>query len=275
MRIINILKEDEIVKLVFELDDGLLIENCYLPGKFVCLSSQAGCLLNCKFCYTGKCGFARNLTSEELIKQIELTYELSPIPRFETLSFSGMGEPLLNLDNVILAMKYIKENYDCCIAISTTGIVDKFDTLFGCGIDFALDLSLHASSDAVRNKLMPINKKYGVARVIDEVFKWVSTRNMPWFFVDYMLLKGVNDSEEDLQCLIELLKGRNAVVELKYYNVKGEDGMFEPSDEMKLKHFRHMLLKNGIGVHLEKSKGQNIGAGCGQMVWESRKDKID
>ena len=257
-------------KIALELHDGVRIETAFHHPQWLCVSSQAGCPLACSFCETGVHGLRRNLTSEEILAQVaEATgygrAETGTSDDFQTISFSGMGEPLLNLKEVAAAMRTLHARTSSTLHLSTLGILPRLPELFALDVPFALDLSLHATTDEVRDKLIPVNQRYPIAPLLDTLFE-LNARRGALLTICYLLFDGVNDTDEDLLRLIALLKGRRVWVELKRYNPISRDSL-RPSRPERFVAFRDTLTAAGLPAYVFGNEGLAINAGCGQLVW--------
>ena len=268
--------KDGSVKNLFRLKDGNHIETVLIPEKThytLCISTQVGCAQGCKFCLTSKAGFVRNLTSGEIIAEVrDQIQEINKTPgdsiKFTNIVFMGMGEPLANYTNVINALNIIADRdmglsfSNRRITISTAGILPKF-------LDLARDtkvnlaVSLNAADNKTRSMVMPVNKKYPVEELIKECrkFNLASKRKITF---EYILIKGVNDSENDARHLIKLLHPVRAKVNLIPFNENKYTDFLRP-DESKIKAFNNILQKNGLVSTVRHSKGQDISAACGQL----------
>jgi len=269
-------KEDgDTKKAIIVLKDGNKIESVLMKhiGKrnTVCVSSQVGCPMGCVFCATGSMGFERNLTVEEIVNQVLFFARLlkTKNQRVSNVVFMGMGEPFLNYDNVLNAIRVLndKEGLDIGarkISISTCGIVTGIKKLAKENIQVNLALSLHAPDNNLRSKLMPVNKKYPLEKVmcaIDEYIKKTSRQVM----FEYLLLKGINDSKEHAKELAKLLYKPLHFVNLIIYNPADKEGM-EPSDPKTIKEFKEVLEKSGVPVSQRYRFGGEIKAACGQLA---------
>ncbi|MFH1777650.1 MAG: 23S rRNA (adenine(2503)-C(2))-methyltransferase RlmN [Candidatus Omnitrophota bacterium] len=260
---------DRTEKMVFSLLDGKLIETVFIPSihrNTICLSTQVGCPLDCKFCATAKGGFERNLTTGEIIEQI-LQIE-SKHDRINNIVFMGMGEALLNYENVLKAVRIINHNQGLNIAarkitISTCGIVPAIYKLSNERLQIELSISLHAADNKLRTKLMPINKKYPLKELI-KAGKIFSRRTKRIITFEYILIKGVNDSELLADKLIKLVKGFDCKVNLIAYNPV-EKTRFKAPQAKTVENFSLILKMAGIKVFLRRPRGQDIQAGCGQL----------
>jgi 23S rRNA (adenine2503-C2)-methyltransferase len=262
---------DGTIKWVLELADGQHIETVSIPEEnrsTICVSSQVGCALDCSFCSTAQQGFNRNLTSAEIIGQVWLaTRELGRPPT--NIVLMGMGEPLANFDNVVRAMELMQEDLAYMISkvrvtISTSGIVPALERL-GEVSDVSLAVSLHAPDNALRDRLVPINRKYPLEQLIPACKAYVSKdkrRKITW---EYVMLDGVNDSIAHAKALIRLLEGVPSKVNLIPFNpFPGTGYKTSPADQVEA--FRQRLKRAGIMAMTRKTRGDDIDAACGQLV---------
>ncbi|MDA3054805.1 MULTISPECIES: 23S rRNA (adenine(2503)-C(2))-methyltransferase RlmN [unclassified Campylobacter] len=281
-------------KYLFELKDGKTIESVLLPmkdevadenGKIsrharytICVSSQVGCKMGCAFCLTAKGGFVRNLTAGEIIGQILYIKIANQIPyeRRVNVVYMGMGEPLDNLANVSKAVQILKENDGLAIAprrqtISTSGLATQIKKLGEMDLGVLLAISLHAVTDELRAKLMPINKAYNIASVMDAVRNFpIDMRKRVMF--EYLVMGGVNDSINDAKTLVKLLHGIKAKVNLIYFNPHEGSPYLRPSTENMVK-FQDYLSAHGVTCTIRQSKGLDISAACGQLKERSKNDR--
>jgi len=267
-------KIDGSVKFLFRLSDGKHIEAVMLnDGRryTACISSQVGCRMGCTFCSTAKLGLERNLTMGEIIKQVQRLneYLAESDASLSNLVFMGMGEPLDNLDNVKKALDVLldDEGYGFShkkITVSTCGVADKIEELFKMDTPVNLAVSLNSPDQEKRKSVMPIANKFSLNTLID-VLKKLPVQKRKSITIEYVLLKGVNDSLEDAKKLSILLKGLdNVKINLINYNTGGEAGYEPPSEKDTLK-FQEYLIKNKIGVFIRKSLGSDIEGACGQL----------
>ena len=265
---------DGTTKTAWKLYDGEIIESVLIPGnqKFtVCVSSQVGCKLGCKFCATGTLGFKRNLTYGEIFNQVtaaKMAAEAQGFP-LSNIVFMGMGEPMLNYDNVLAAIERITAEDGLAmspyrITVSTAGIPDKIRQLADDGVRFNLAVSLHAAKENVRTSLMPINKAYSLKEVADSLKYFVKkTGTRPTF--EYLLLKDINDSLEDAKALAFYCRQFPIKINLiEYNNVEGSG--FQHSPDKKRDEFVKYLENCNMVVNIRRSKGKDIDAACGQLA---------
>lgn len=257
-------------KLLLKLADGELVE-CVLmrePGRrTVCISTQVGCGMGCVFCASGLLGVKRNLTPAEIFEQVlvlhRLTDQEEPITNVVVM---GIGEPLANFDNLMLALKFLTEEFGLGarrITVSTVGLPSKIREFARCGQQFNLAVSLHAPNDALRTEIVPVNKGTGLQEILAaaEVFFAETGRRISY---EYVLLSGVNDQPEHAEELSQLLRGRNAHVNLIPMNGVTELALTAPTPPMTHR-FAGVLEARGIQVTVRKRKGADIDAACGQL----------
>ncbi len=266
-------------KYLFRLDDGEYTECVLIPSlsRFtLCISSQVGCAQACSFCLTAKGGFKRNLTTGEIVAQVrdildDLPKKEGAAPTekaFQSIVFMGMGEPLANLPNISAALEIIT-NSDFGlkfsarkITISTSGMVNRFEELAET-TNVNLAVSLNATDNKTRSMLMPINKTFPIEDLIAACKKIPMTKREKITF-EYILMKGINDSEQHAYELVELLANVKAKINLIPFNeFPGCD--FKRPDDSVIKDFLQILLDNGYTAIIRKSKGQDISAACGQL----------
>jgi len=275
--------EDGTEKFLFALEDGESIESVLIPDKdrlTLCISSQVGCAMGCLFCLTGTLGFKRNLKAYEIVDQCISVSRIITPEKLTNIVFMGMGEPLANFDEVVDSlwrmadlMKISKRR----ITLSTSGIVPKILELGGVGQSGGgtrtsprlkaprvnLAISLNATTDKVRNRLMPINTQYPIASLLDACRRFpLEPRRRITF--EYVMLSGINDSTTDAKRLITLLKGIPCKVNLIPFNPYHGGDFGRPSDK-KVLMFQQILLDAHITALIRKSKGQDILAACGQL----------
>jgi 23S rRNA (adenine2503-C2)-methyltransferase len=234
----------------------------------VCVSSQVGCPLGCLFCATGKMGLKRNLTSDEIVEQVVFfdRYLKSENQKVTNVTFMGMGEPFLNYENVWKAVEIFNDykyfNIGVrSISISTSGIIEGIKRLSDEKLHVNLAISLHAPNDKLRSSLMPINKKYPLKEVLEEVEKYVEKTNRKVMF-EYVLIKGVNDSDEEAKELAKIMDRKLYFVNLILYN---ETGIYKASDTKRVEAFRAILEKLKIRYTQRYRFGDDIQAACGQF----------
>ncbi|MFT3784384.1 MAG: 23S rRNA (adenine(2503)-C(2))-methyltransferase RlmN [Nibricoccus sp.] len=271
--------EDGTTKLLLRLHDNRTVESVLMPDyrddrAAGCISSQVGCAMGCDFCATTKTGFERNLTGGEMVEQfIALRREaLAAGRRLQTIVFMGMGEPMLNLSNVIAAIRRIADNNLGSlgwrqVTVSTVGIVPGIDSLTAASLNVNLAVSLHAPDDATREKLIPSSKRFGIAEIMAAADRFQASTGRP-MIIQYCLLKGVNDTPAQANQLAEILAGRRMHVNLLHYNSTGpglRGVLYEPTSREFADEFVTILRKRGIVAHFRRSRGRDIDAACGQL----------
>lgn len=268
---------DNTVKYLYVLNDGKYIESVlmkYHHGYSMCISTQAGCKMNCSFCATGKGGFERNLLPSEMLSQIQ-TAQLDNNIRISNIVLMGMGEPLDNYDNVLRFLKLVSSEDGMNIgmrhiSLSTCGIVDKIYELMQEKLQLTLSISLHAPNDEIRNKLMPINKKWGIDELLTACKEYIEHTGRRISF-EYAMIDGVNDS---IQCANELasrLRGMICHVNLIPVN-SIENSHYQKSSKERLYKFIEILEKNGITATIRRTLGSDISASCGQLKGKHNKE---
>jgi 23S rRNA (adenine2503-C2)-methyltransferase len=253
------------------------VEAVFIPETrrgTLCISTQAGCTLACRFCSTGRQGFNRNLSAAEIIGQLWLANrELGAAPGGErvisNVVLMGMGEPLLNFDNTVSALKLMTDDdaYGLSrrrVTLSTSGIVPMIDRL-GEECPVALAVSLHAPNDALRDKLMPINLQYPLAELLSACRRYLARAPRDFITFEYVMLEGVNDSEEHARQLVELVSQVPCKINLIPFNPFPDSG-FERSPRPVIERFSKMLNACGIVTTTRKTRGDDIDAACGQLA---------
>jgi 23S rRNA (adenine2503-C2)-methyltransferase len=266
-------------KWVVRVASGSCVETVYIPQNgrgTLCVSSQAGCALDCSFCSTGKQGFNSDLTAAEVIGQVWIANKSfgtvpAKIDRAVTnVVMMGMGEPLLNFDNVVAAMNIMMDDLGYGISkrkvtLSTSGVAPMIDKL-GEVTDVALALSLHAPNDALRNMLVPINRKYPLSVVLDACKRYIGRLGEKRYLtVEYTLLKGVNDQPEHASELVALLADVPCKINLIPFNPFPHSGYERPSNNA-IRRFQELLQQAGHNVTVRLTRGDDIDAACGQLV---------
>lgn len=270
---------DGTIKFVMELEDGQEIESVWIPEDdraTLCVSSQVGCALECTFCSTGQQGFNRNLKVSEIIGQVwRVSKLLGPfadtnVKPVTNVVMMGMGEPLLNVKNVVPAMQLMLEDYGFGLSkrrvtLSTSGVVPALEKLIG-QIDVALAISLHAPNDELRNEIVPINKKYPIAEFLAASRKYVeNSKAQTKVTVEYVMIDHVNDSTELAHQLAKVLQGTPSKINLIPFNpFPGSD--YGRSSNSRIDRFSKVLMEYGYTVIVRKTRGDDIDAACGQLV---------
>jgi 23S rRNA (adenine2503-C2)-methyltransferase len=273
---------DETRKFLFKFRDNEAVETVYIPDPIedrgaVCISSQVGCTLSCRFCHTGTQKLARNLSPAEIVGQfmaVRDAYKEWPSPKgdtprlLSTIVLMGMGEPLYNYENVAAAMKIVMDNEGIAlsrrrITLSTSGVVPMMDK---CGEDLAVNLavSLHAVRDDLRDELVPLNRKYPIKDLIAACKRYPAASNARRITFEYVMLKGINDSETDARALIHLIAGLPAKVNLIPFN-PWPNSPYETSLPATIKKFATIIQDAGYSSPIRTPRGQDILAACGQL----------
>ena len=260
-------------KLLFRLEDGQLIESVLIPDRdrlTLCVSSQVGCPLACQFCLSGEFGYSRNLQAYEIVDQVLFTQSyLQPSNRRLTnIVMMGIGEPLLNIDNIVEAIHLITHSSGVGlsgkhITVSTAGIVPGINELGKRAGNVNLSVSLNATSDEQRSFIMPINKKYPISMLLESCWQFPLPPRRRITF-EYVLLKGINDTITDARHLVRLLSGLRCKVNLIPFNLY-PGCRFEKPDQRSVIAFQKVLTDHFMSVFIRKSRGKDIMAACGQL----------
>lgn len=282
------ISKDGTRKYLVRIAGGHEVETVYIPEEdrgTLCISSQVGCTLTCSFCHTGTQRLVRNLTASEIVGQILLArddlgeWPIPGAPKNETRLLSnivlmGMGEPLYNFDNVRDAMKIAMDPEGISlsrrrITLSTSGVVPEIAKTaqeIGC----LLAVSFHATTDETRDKLVPINKKWNIATLLDALRSYPKLSNSERITFEYVMLKGVNDSDADARRLIQLIKGIPAKINLIPFN-EWPGSPYQRSDWKRIRAFANIIYKAGYASPIRTPRGEDIMAACGQLKSESQK----
>jgi 23S rRNA (adenine2503-C2)-methyltransferase len=272
---------DGTIKWLFESGAGQAVETVFIPepGRgTLCISSQVGCALDCAFCATGAQGFNRNLESDEIIGQVaHANRNLPPRPNGEpaitNVVFMGMGEPLANYRNLLVALELLLSDYAYGlsrrrITVSTSGIVPQIEKL-GDDCNVSLAVSLHAPNNELRDRLVPINRQHPIAELLDACWRYAAKRANRFITFEYVMLRDVNDSLEHADLLAKLLKDRPAKINLIPFNpFTGNE--FLRSRAADIESFKLRLRGRGLIVTTRKTRGDDIDAACGQLAGRVR-----
>ena len=263
-------------KWLLGMDAGNAVETVYIPEPTrgtLCVSSQIGCGLNCQFCSTGTQGFNRNLSAAEIIGQVWVAAKhLGNVPHHQrkltNVVMMGMGEPLLNFDNVVTAMGVMRDDLGFGLAnkrvtLSTAGLVPMIDKLSESS-DVSLAVSLHAPNDELRTELVPLNRKYPIDELLAACARYAARRPRTTITFEYTMLKGVNDHPEHARQLIKLMRRLPAKVNLIPFN-PFHGTRFERSDEDVIRAFQKILLDADVLTMVRRTRGDDIDAACGQL----------
>lgn len=276
--------KDTTRKFLFRLSDGNLIESVLIPAspalygersdrRTICVSTQVGCAYGCKFCASGLEGFARNLDASEIVQQL-LAVEKQTGERIDNVVFMGMGEPLANLANVVRAIRIINSPWGLeigarHITVSTSGLAPQIRLLADQPLQSRLAISLHGATDEVRDRIMPVNRKYNLTTLLAACDYYASRRKQRIYF-EYILIAGVNDAEEQAHLLAGHARRLGARVNLIPYNkVEGLEWA-RPSGE-KQERFLAILRGHGVVATLRREKGHDIDAACGQLRLQAKR----
>ncbi len=257
--------DDGTVKSLFHTADGRPLEAVlmrYRDGRrSVCVSSQSGCPLTCTFCATGQMTFGRNLSADEILDQ---ALHFRRVEDVDHVVFMGMGEPTMNIDNVLAACERLPDIgvSNRRTAISTVGWVPGIDRLAECEMPVALALSLHAPNDGLRSRLMPVNDRYPLAEILAACGRYIARRRRK-VFVEYVMLDGVNDHPQHARELTKLLDSRAYKVNLIPYN---PTGAYDGSPPEAIERFRAILAEHHLTATVRLTRGRDIAAACGQLA---------
>ena len=263
-------EKDGTRKYLFKLGDGNFIESVlmkYSYGYTICVSSQVGCRMGCRFCASTLNGRVRNLSPGEIADQIMCTQEDAGV-RISNIVMMGIGEPLDNFDNLMVFLENISSKHGLNIGmrhitVSTCGIVDKIRELADRKLQITLSISLHASSDEIRSEIMPINKRHSISELMKACDYYIKMTNRRITF-EYTLISGVNDNISEAEKLYKLLKGKLCHVNLIPVNAVSETG-FKRSDTKSVEKFCRFLEDKGISATVRREMGSDINAACGQL----------
>jgi len=261
-------------KLLFGLSDGARVETVLIPDRerlTVCVSSQAGCGMGCAFCATAGLGLVRNLRTSEILGQVAAAMAAAAPARPTNVVFMGMGEPLANYESLLAALEALTASWGYAfssrrVTVSTVGLVPGIQRLArDSSVNIAI--SLTATTDSVRDRLVPVNRRYPLATLLQ------ACRDLPLpgrkrLFFEYVLLDGVNDSDEDAHRLVRLLRGIPAKVNLIVFNPY-PGASFTPSPRQRTLRFQEIVRAPGLQTNLRESRGQDIQAACGQLAAEA------
>jgi 23S rRNA (adenine2503-C2)-methyltransferase len=263
-------------KWLLGMDAGNAVETVYIPEPTrgtLCVSSQIGCGLNCRFCSTGTQGFNRNLAASEIIGQVwHAARQLGNVThqqrRITNVVMMGMGEPLLNFDNVVKAMSLMRDDLGFGLAskrvtLSTAGVVPMIDKL-GEVADVSLAVSLHAPNDELRTQLVPLNKRWGIDELLDACARYAARKPRATITFEYTLMKGINDTPVLAKQLVKLMRRLPAKVNLIPFN-PFPGTQYERSDETVIRDFQAILLNAGVQAMVRRTRGEDIDAACGQL----------
>jgi 23S rRNA (adenine2503-C2)-methyltransferase len=274
-------------KFLFRLNDESLIETVLIPAspalygsrsdrRTICISTQVGCAYGCKFCASGLEGFSRNLKPNEIVDQI-VAVERETGEKIDNIVFMGMGEPLANLENVMRAIRIINAPWGLGIGarhitISTSGLAPQIRQMADESLQVRLAVSLHGATDAVRGQIMPVNRKYNLKTLLDACAYYVSRKKQRISF-EYILIAGVNDSDEQAHELATHAKRLSAKINLIPYNMVEDLEWSRPSRNRQEK-FLSILRAHGMAATLRREKGHDIDAACGQLRLQTKRKEF-
>jgi len=281
------ISKDGTRKYLLRMGPGIEVECVYIPdvgrAGALCVSSQVGCTLNCTFCHTGTQNLVRNLTTPEIVGQVlAVKDDLEEWPsdaearRLSNIVFMGMGEPLYNLDNVARAIEIISDGEGVSlsrrrITVSTSGVVPQMERL-GEESSAMLAISLHATNDALRDELVPVNRKYPIAALMDACRHYPGASNARRITFEYVMLKDVNDSDAEARALVRLLKGIPAKINLIPFN-PWPGAPYECSSWERIEAFAEIVNRAGYASPIRTPRGRDIAAACGQLKSDSVKKR--
>ncbi len=273
------ISRDGAVKFGFRLDDGFMIESVLIPEEdrnTLCVSSQVGCAMGCKFCLTGTMGFSRNLTIAEIVNQVcavrewmgEQTRKKYHNKELTNIVFMGMGEPLANLENLLGSLELLTEQRGLDFAarkitVSTCGLVPQMLEL-GTATKVNLAVSLHAADNEIRSRMMPINDRYPLKELLDACKNYPKKKRQRIMF-EYTLLEGINDSDDTAHTLAELLRDIPCKINLLAMNDAGDQEYSSPP-RYRVLQFQKILRDEGYSVFIRQRRGADISAACGQLA---------
>jgi 23S rRNA (adenine2503-C2)-methyltransferase len=269
---------DGTIKFLLRLGDGREIEAVYIPdtpAQTFCISTQVGCAIGCGFCLTGRMGLTRHLTAGEIAGQVRaLAHETGLAGTPFNIVLMGMGEPLHNYDGTMKALGILADEHGLGVhprrvTLSTVGILPALEKLATAPLMPNLAISLHATTDELRNQLVPVNRRYSLKDLLDACRRFPLARRRRITF-EYVLLDGVNDTPEDARRLVKLLDGIKAKVNLMPLNEAAGFPFKRPADE-RVNAFARILADRGVRVMVRKSRGRDIRAACGQLIVESER----
>ncbi|MDH5484957.1 MAG: 23S rRNA (adenine(2503)-C(2))-methyltransferase RlmN [Gammaproteobacteria bacterium] len=272
------LSSDGTRKWVLRLTDGNCIETVFIPDDergTLCISSQVGCALDCSFCSTARQGFSRNLSTAEILSQVWqatrlLNEEKRPGRVITNVVFMGMGEPLLNYDNVVKSIDILLDDFAYGLSkrrvtVSTAGVIPAMDRLSE-RVDVQLAISLHATDDVLRDELVPVNKKYPLKDLVAACHRFMEKRSpRSRLTIEYVMLAGVNDTAQHADALIQLLDGLSVMINLIPFNPFENSG-YSTSSNNAVHRFQDKLMQAGMITVIRKTRGEDIDAACGQLV---------
>jgi len=271
-------------KYIFKTEEGYKIESVVIPEQkrtTLCISTQIGCPLDCKFCATGLMGYKKNLTAGEIFDQFKFASKNYNKSEITNIVYMGMGEPLLNFKETIKSLEIFANELTTGISlkkiiVSTAGIAPKIKNLEDTGLKIKLAFSLHSCFDEIRNKIMPINKKYSLKENIEALKNYAAKTNTRITF-EYVMLKDVNDRDQDIKALVTLMSTIPSKLNiipfntLEHMNPSGLSGTLRSTSIERIKVFADKLKEKNITVMLRNTQGDDIAAACGQLAYHTQK----
>lgn len=269
--------EDGVKKFLFGLNDGAKIESVYIPSEdhdTLCVSTQVGCAMDCKICRTGQMGLIRNLTTGEIVGQLLEARRQIPGSLITNVVLMGMGEPLANFDNTVRAIRILSNPNGPQISwrritVSTSGLAPKIFEL-GQSVRVKLAVSLNAVTDEIRSMIMPINRKYPLNELISAMKRFPLPKR-DRITIEYVLIRGLNDSDSDAKMLVKILNPIRAKVNLIPFNDELSTEFRSPTPK-RVAAFQDILMSKSLMAIIRKSRGRDILAACGQLASENRRD---
>jgi len=277
-------------KYIFSTRESHLIESVIIPEKkrtTLCISTQVGCPLDCKFCATGLMGYKKNLSAGEIFDQYKMAAKDYGKENISNVVYMGMGEPLLNYKETLKSLEIFGNDLTTGLSlkrvtVSTAGIAPRIRELADSGLNVKLAFSLHSCFEDVRSKIMPINKKYSLAENI-EAMKYYAKKTGTRITFEYVMLKGINDRTEDLNALVRLCSKIPSKVNvipfnsLKHMNPDGFSAQLEPTPRKRIEEFCRRLKDKNVTVIVRYTQGEDIAAACGQLAIQgkSKKEKVE
>ncbi|KAF7022933.1 hypothetical protein CFC21_035563 [Triticum aestivum] len=268
------MEPERMLQILFSLEDASVIETVVIPSArgrtTVCVSSQVGCAMNCQFCFTGRMGLRKHLSTAEIVEQAVFARKLFS-DEFDTITnvvFMGMGEPLHNVDNVIKASSIMVDEQGLQfsprkVTVSTSGLVPEIKRFLN-ESNCDLAVSLNATTDEVRDWIMPINRRYNLSMLLGTLREELRLRPKSIVLFEYVMLSGVNDSVDDAKRLTELVHGIPCKINLISFNPHS-GSQFKPTPDENIIEFRNMLIQSGLTVMVRLSRGDDQMAACGQL----------
>ena len=261
-------------KLLLQMPDGIEVETVLIPGKgrvTQCISTQAGCAIGCTFCLTASTGLIRNLSAAEMVAQV-MEGQQSCNRNVRNLVLMGMGEPLHNYDQVAHFIRIATDPKGMAfspnrVTLSTSGLIPGIRRMMDENLPCNLAISLNATTDAIRNQLIPINRKYPIHDLLAAVREYITLRGNKRVLIEYVLLAGINDSEQDAYRLCDLLQGMDCTVNLLPFNPY-PGSLYKCPSDADVSAFRAILVEASMVAVVRQSRGQDISAACGQLKTE-------